>query len=123
VVSAPRLIKRYTAILRGINMPVPYQLEKDVLYEIDKYFKIKDRETVIHKLASTPLWAEQSGPPARIHLAIIWKSKGNLKVFENSIEYDAGDWRDLLIETGLASENWIEFLNRKGIFSEKWVVI
>ena len=103
-------------------MPVPYQLAKDVLNEIDKYFSIQDRETIIHKLESTQLWAEESGPPPRIHLAIIWKSKGNLNKFENSICCDAGDWRDLLIETGLANENWREILKRKGIFPERWVV-
>ena len=103
-------------------MPVPYQLEKDVLNEINAYFDVKDREAVIHKLESTQLWAEESGPPARIHLAMIWKSKGNLEFFENSIEYDAGDWRDLLIETGLGGENWKEKLNRKGILPERWVV-
>jgi hypothetical protein len=104
-------------------MPAPYTLENDVVREIEKYFGIHDQKKVIAALGSTQLWADHAGPPARIHLAMIWKSKGDIKIFERTVRYDASDWRDLLIETGLANTGWEDRLKQKGIFPEKWAPV
>lgn len=87
-------------------MPAPYELENIVIAEVNKYFNNESKNTVLNLLKITQLWAEESGPPTRIHLAMLRKSKGDIKVFENSIKYDAGDWRDLLVETGLSTSDW-----------------
>ena len=102
-------------------VPPPYVIESDVLKEAGEYFKSDDLEDVINGLKNTPLWADFAGPPPRIHIAMIWKSKGDLQTFQNLLKYEAGDWRDLLGETGLANENWKEVLVQRGLHPESWM--
>ncbi|EIE01176.1 hypothetical protein [Leptospira licerasiae] len=101
-------------------MPIPYELEKDVVNEVNKLFKKNEASMVMEKLRNTQLWAEDSGPPARIHLAMVWKSKGDIEIFLKTL-YDGLDWRDLLVEMKLADENWKEILYKKNIYADQWI--
>ena len=97
-----------------------YILEQSVINEIEKAFPEEKWELIKKMLSETKLWLEESGPPPRIHVAIIWLSKGNIDKFKNELLCAADDWRDTLINAGLANENWEEILNNKGISSKGW---
>src|SRR5262249_11802028 len=51
---------------------------------------------------------------ARIQLAAIKSSRGTIDGLERALETARSDWRDLLVVTGLASDNWREVLVRDG---------
>ena len=99
---------------------MPYVLEKSVIDEIETYFPAEHWEYVKSKLEATELWAENSAPPPRVHMAVIWKSKGDIDKFVNELRWAADDWRDILVETGLGNENWREVLSQKGVDCENW---
>lgn len=50
----------------------------------------------------------------RVHLAILKRADGNYRRFEDSLALAARDWRDLLVSTGLADQNWPEVLRAAG---------
>jgi hypothetical protein len=108
---------------RESAMPAPYILEQDVINEAKKYFHGDDLNAVLDKLTNTQLWADFAGPPARIHLAMIWKSKGDLNAFLRCIQYDSGDWRDLLVEMKLGDSNWEKYLEKCNLFPKKWAPV
>lgn len=62
----------------------------------------------------------RSGPPPRVHLAVIWLSKGDIKRFDDELDGACCDWRDTLVSAGLANGDWKEVLRRKGIDCEDW---
>lgn len=87
-------------------------LEQSVIDAVGESFKVSVRNEAMEILRNTKLWAEKSGPPARIFHTFILISKGSLK---NPIKFDSADWRDALIKSGLGDEDWRENLLVKGI--------
>ncbi len=53
--------------------------------------------------------------PERIHLAILYLSGGDMQKFDEACRLAKLDWRDLLVATGLANENWPDVLRGRGI--------
>ncbi|MGL1934405.1 MAG: hypothetical protein OCD01_05275 [Fibrobacterales bacterium] len=47
-------------------------------------------------------------------MAHLLNSKGDISELHKTLEYYK-DWRDLLIKTGLANEDWIDVLKNLGI--------
>lgn len=62
----------------------------------------------------------RSAPPPRVHIAVIWLSKGDIKRFDYELEGACCDWRDTLVSADLAGEDWKQVLNGKGIDCEDW---
>lgn len=60
------------------------------------------------------MWSPNSGPPTRVFMAHLLNSKGDISELHKTLEYYK-DWRDLLIKTGLANEDWIDVLKNLGI--------
>jgi hypothetical protein len=101
-------------------MPAPYSLEKAVISEAERLFKTEDLPSVLSGLRETELWAERSGPPPRIHIAVLWASNGDMRLFSHRLEWAHDDWRDLLLEVGLANEDWQKVLQSRGIDAASW---
>jgi hypothetical protein len=97
-----------------------YELKDEVLTQIHSDFPSEQQQEVVDLVSNADLWCPASGPPARIHIAFLMKSKGDLETLINTIEAYAGDWRDLLIQVGLADENWQQVLVQKGIDPSNW---
>ena len=98
-----------------------YTLHPSTVKEAQRLFGPQDIDYVLAKLEHTPLWGmEGSAPPSRVHLAIIWLSKGDRRQFEREIKYASEDWRDTLVEAGLSEEDWRQVMQRRGIECSDW---
>jgi hypothetical protein len=97
-----------------------YTLHAAVIREAQQAFGPEDIDYVLARLAGTPLPLERSGPPPRVHLAVIWLSKGERRWFDHQIEGARRDWRDTLVEAGLAGEDWREVVKRRGTDCTDW---
>ncbi len=97
-----------------------YALEESVIREVEKSFSPEHVSDVCTKLKETALPMENSAPPPRVHIAVIWLSKGDLEKFNYEIEGAACDWRDTLMAAGLGNENWQDILKNKGIDCSGW---
>ena len=51
---------------------------------------------------------------ARVHLAILKLSKGDLAAFRRAVDLARRDWRDVLVAAGLANGDWPDVLRREG---------
>lgn len=51
---------------------------------------------------------------ARVHLAVVKYSNGNLDRFEIALREARSDWRDVLVMAGLANADWPEVLRESG---------
>jgi hypothetical protein len=51
---------------------------------------------------------------ARVHLAILKLSKGDLAEFRRAVDLARRDWRDVLVAAGLANGDWPDVLRREG---------
>ena len=98
-----------------------YVLEDAVKDEAGKLFQGTDLSSVIQMLEQTALPMERSGPPSRVHIAVLWLSKGSISKFSTELENAACDWRDTLVDAGLANENWREVLAGKGVDGSGWL--
>lgn len=101
-------------------MPTPYPIEEVVISEAKRLFKAEDLSSVLSGLRETELWAESAGPPPRVHIAVLWGSKGDMRAFRQKLQWAHDDWRDLLVEVRLASEDWREILQSHGIDAADW---
>ena len=99
---------------------MPYILKESVQREIERLFPPEHVEYVRSKLASQALPMERSAPPARVHIAILWLSGGDLKRLQYELDGASCDWRDTLVSSGLANADWKEVLVRKGIDCNDW---
>ncbi|MBV9462853.1 MAG: hypothetical protein JO317_01370 [Verrucomicrobiae bacterium] len=99
---------------------MPYHLDRAVIEEARKLFGPDSVAAVLRKLSESPLPLEQSGPPPRVHIAVLWNSKGDWKTFEYELEGAQHDWRDTLVSAGLAGEDWREVLKRRGVDASGW---
>jgi hypothetical protein len=97
-----------------------YLIEQSVKSQIEQDFAEADQATVEGMLASTKLWAENSGPPPRVHHAFLKMADGNLERLKKTLESYAGDWRDALVNCGLGDENWKDILRKQGIEPNEW---
>lgn len=100
--------------------PMIYQLEPSVRDEIARLFNAADVEYVVSKLQSTKLTWESSAPPPRVHIAILWQSKGDLKQFDSAIREACSDWRNTLIWNGLGDDDWHQVLGDAGVECSGW---
>jgi hypothetical protein len=97
-----------------------YSLHPAIVKEARLLFGSQDIDYVLTKLADTPLPMERSGPPPRVHLAVIWLSKGERKWFDYQIGGAQCDWRDTLVEAGLANDDWRTIVSKRGIDCSDW---
>jgi len=97
-----------------------YKLEDSVIREVEKTFPPELVGAVCKRLEETELPMERSAPPPRVHIAVIWLSKGDLEKFNYELDGAACDWRDTLVAAGLAGEDWRDILQAKKIESGSW---
>ena len=97
-----------------------YTLEEAVLREIERTFAPEHVAYVRTQLAERALPMERSAPPPRVHLAVIWLSKGDPKRFDSELEGACCDWRDTLVSAGLANDDWEAVLKKRGIDRDDW---
>ena len=97
-----------------------YTLDPAVIAEARRLFDPRVVEDVLRRLATERLPMERSGPPSRVHIAVVWLSGGDLRRFDGELRAAARDWRDTLLAAGLANEDWKSVLNAKGIDARKW---
>lgn len=97
-----------------------YKLKPSVLSEIERTFAPEHVGQVLEQLAARELPMERSAPAPRVHVAILWLAKGDLKRFKYELEGACCDWRDTLVAAGLANEDWRIILASKGIECADW---
>lgn len=97
-----------------------YTLTASVHREIERVFAPEHWDYVRLRLAEQALPLEQSAPPPRVHLAVIWLSKGERRLFDSALQEASCDWRDTLVAAGLANEGWKDILKRQGIDFHDW---
>lgn len=92
-----------------------YVLTPGVESEIARTFKPEDVEYVRSRLSGTELTWDDIGPAPRIHIAVVWLASGDRKKFDYALEGATYDWRDTLMEAGLANADWPDILRKRGI--------
>ena len=97
-----------------------YTLTEPVLREIARVFAPEHVDYVRSRLAERQLPMERSAPPPRVHIAVLWLSKGDRKRFDYELEGACCDWRDTLVLAGLANEDWRAILTQRGIDCHDW---
>lgn len=97
-----------------------YTLTPSVQREIERTFVPEHVDYVRSRLAERELPMGRSAPPPRVHVAVIWLSKGDIKRFDYELEGACCDWRDTLVSAGLANEDWKHVLTQRGIDCEDW---
>jgi hypothetical protein len=97
----------------GLSMA--YILAAGVEQEIRRAFTGDDIDHVRSQLATQTLWAEQNGPPPRVHIAVIWLSKGDRRRFDTELANACADWRDTLVAAGLGNADWKQVLEKRGV--------
>jgi hypothetical protein len=97
-----------------------YEIEPSVRKEVERVFKRQDVDSVLSQLSSAELPMERNGPAPRIHMAVLILSKGDLERFEYELDGAQCDWRDTLMQAGLANANWKEVLKTRGIDCDDW---
>jgi hypothetical protein len=97
-----------------------YTIDPAVRREAEKLFRAQDLGHVLSSLSNTRLPMDQSGPPPRVHIAVLWLSKGDPAKFEYELENARCDWRDTLVAAGLGNEDWREVLEKRGIDGSDW---
>ena len=97
-----------------------YTLPESIQREIERTFAPEDVEYVRSQLAGRELPFERSGPVPRVHIAVLWLSKGDRKRFDYELQGACCDWRDTLVAAGLENEDWREILRKKGVDCRDW---
>ena len=97
-----------------------YTLTPSVQREIERTFAPEHVDYVRSRLAEQELPMGRSAPPPRVHVAVIWLSKGDIKRFDTELEGACCDWRDTLVSADLADEDWKRVLTHRGIDCEDW---
>ena len=86
--------------------------------EVIERFAFVDGREVMSTLETTalPLIDDPSRDRerARVHLAILKLSKGDLAEFRRAVGLARRDWRDVLVAAGLANGDWPDVLRREG---------
>jgi hypothetical protein len=97
-----------------------YTIVPAVQREIERTFAREQVDYVRTRLAQRTLPMDQSAPPPRVHIAVIWLSKGDLKRFDYELAGACSDWRDTLVAAGLGNEDWKDVLAQRGIDCHDW---
>ena len=97
-----------------------YTLTESVQREIERTFAPEHVVYVRSQLSERELPMERSAPPARVHIAVVWLSNGDLNQFDYELEGACCDWRDTLLAAGLANDDWKDILAKKGIDCHDW---
>jgi hypothetical protein len=97
-----------------------YTIAPAVKREIERSFPLEHVNYVQSALAERQLPMDRSAPPPRVHIAVIWLSKGDIKRFEHELEGACMDWRDTLVAAGLGNEDWKDVLAQRGIDCHDW---
>ncbi len=98
----------------------PCKLRQTILDEINRQFDAKLAHTVRDKLANCELTLGRSACVSRVHFAILSLSRGALFEFERQLDQALFDWRDTLMNAGLANEDWRDVLAAKGVDAQDW---
>lgn len=99
---------------------MPYVLQPSVEREIERTFAPEHVEYVKRRLRERELPWDRSAPPPRVHVAVLWLAKGDVKRFDYELEGACADWRDTLMAAGLASGDWKSVLTQRGIDCNDW---
>ena len=97
-----------------------YQLAPSVEAEVVRVFPQEHVDYVRTKLAETVLPWDRSACVPRVHIAVIWLSKGDRNRFDRELNGACVDWRDTLTDAGLANKDWPQVLNARGIDCRDW---
>jgi hypothetical protein len=81
-----------------------------------KLFAGDEADLVISELETTRIPLVDNGPGLeRVHLAILYLSDGDLRVFDQTLNRGRMDFRDTLVAAGLAHADWPAVLRSRGI--------
>jgi hypothetical protein len=87
-----------------------------VKQHVHKLFPPDEAELVIAELASAHWAACRDGEDAeRVYFAVLHLSGGDLRKFDQVFRGGRIDWRDILVEAGLADSDWPDVLRSRGI--------
>ena len=99
---------------------MPYILKASVEREIERTFAPEHVDYVKRRLSDQDLPMDRSAPPPRVHAAVLWLARGDVKRFDFELEGACSDWRDTLHAAGLASEDWKRVLTQRGVDCHDW---
>src|SRR5262245_24295420 len=99
---------------------MPYVLKASVEREIERTFAPEHVDYVRRQLAERELPMDRSAPPPRVHVAVLWLARGDIKRFDYELGGACCDWRDTLVAAGLANEDWRTVLGQRGIDCSDW---
>ena len=86
-----------------------------VAAEVRERFSEPDAALVLSKFSASELpTIAPKGAPDRILLGVLKLSDGRLSEVDKWLREACIDWRDLLVASGLAYENWPEVLHESG---------
>ena len=98
-----------------------YSLELSVLSEIERVFSdLSDIDYVERVLETATLPEADSGPAPRVHIALLWLSRGHIKRFDHELSIARSDCRDSLLRAGLAGFDWKQVLLQRGVDCRAW---
>jgi len=97
-----------------------YVLKPSVEREIERTFAPEHVDYVKRRLAERQLPMDHAAPPPRVHVAVLWLARGDIARFDHELEGAAADWRDTLLDAGLASEEWRAVLTQRGVDCGDW---
>ena len=100
---------------------MPYTLKLSVINEIERTFSdAAEVDYVERVLERATLPMEEAAPPPRVHIALLWLSRGHIKRFDHELHVARSDWRDTLLRAGLAGTNWKQVMLARGVDCRNW---
>ncbi len=93
---------------------MPEEVTELVRQQARKYFSPEDAALVLDEFEPTGLPLINNNGE-RVHLAVLYLSKGRLALFDETWSLAKIDWRDTLVAAGLANEDWPEVLRQSVI--------
>ena len=90
------------------------KITENVKSEINRIFGSSELKNIINIFSMTNFPIILENDNERVQLAILLGSEGNMEKFNEFLELSKIDWRDTLMNTGLANEDWKRVLYEKG---------
>jgi hypothetical protein len=97
---------------------MPFEVTEAVRQQARRFFTEPQASLVIAELEQTDL-PLISNNGERVHLAVLMLSHGDMKRFHTELKWAMDDWRDTLVNAGLADEDWPNVLRRAGVHGFK----